>query len=482
MPNPRSLRVTILLCALLCTLLPGALTGSRPADAAVSPLPFTAAVPNGPMVFAHYFPPYPVSLDNQPPAKDYYARNYLRPEGEGGKFAAYGGLLRDRPVPRDPRADYRLADAQDEIRQARAAGINGFAVDLLNTSGANHDRTKNLIKAAEATKGGFVIMLQPDMTAGYRDLSNAKVAAALAELADSPAIYRIGGKVVISPFYAEKRSPAWWKTTLKLMSTDHRVSTAFYPMFLNAGANLDAYASISVGFSEWGARDVAGTTGSNPRTARAHKLKKKWMQPVSVQDYRPHTAIYDEARNTTALRESWRRAIYDKADAAILLTWNDYSESTSFAPSTDHGYSFLDLSAYYASRFHSGNWPKLTGDALYLTHRTQRTTLRPAKQTRAAVARSTRTPASNQVEVLSLLRSPATVEAKVGGKTYRWNAPAGMSVHYLAMSDGAVSATARRGSSTVATVRTASPIVARADVQDLSYHSATSRRALPRQR
>src|SRR5271167_1049212 len=38
-------------------------------------------------VFAHYFTPFPRSLDNADPKSDYYSSQYLMPEGENGKFA-----------------------------------------------------------------------------------------------------------------------------------------------------------------------------------------------------------------------------------------------------------------------------------------------------------------------------------------------------------------------------------------------------------
>ncbi|MDP9416414.1 MAG: hypothetical protein M3P48_00915, partial [Actinomycetota bacterium] len=57
------------------------------------------------LVFAHYMPSLPISLDNQDPSTDYYARNFLTPTGEGGKHVAYGGYLRDRPMPRPVRTD-----------------------------------------------------------------------------------------------------------------------------------------------------------------------------------------------------------------------------------------------------------------------------------------------------------------------------------------------------------------------------------------
>lgn len=55
-------------------------------------------------MFAHYFTPYPLSLDNASADGDYYTRNYLNPGGESGKHEKYGGLLRDRPLPTPPKA------------------------------------------------------------------------------------------------------------------------------------------------------------------------------------------------------------------------------------------------------------------------------------------------------------------------------------------------------------------------------------------
>ena len=64
------------------------------AEAATPTLPFDLVQTSGSkVVFAHYFTPYPVSLDNADPASDYYARNYLNFNGESGKYVAYGGLL-----------------------------------------------------------------------------------------------------------------------------------------------------------------------------------------------------------------------------------------------------------------------------------------------------------------------------------------------------------------------------------------------------
>ena len=51
-------------------------------------------------VFAHYIPSFPISIDNKDSDQDYYATQYLTVRGENGIHAAYGGYLRDRPLPR----------------------------------------------------------------------------------------------------------------------------------------------------------------------------------------------------------------------------------------------------------------------------------------------------------------------------------------------------------------------------------------------
>jgi hypothetical protein len=50
-------------------------------------------------VYAHYFPQFPNSFENNPVATDYYTLHYNSVYGEGGKHAAYGGYFRNRPVP-----------------------------------------------------------------------------------------------------------------------------------------------------------------------------------------------------------------------------------------------------------------------------------------------------------------------------------------------------------------------------------------------
>lgn len=446
------------------------------------PLPFTLPGTStlrgaAKKVFAHYFSPYPVSLDNQAPASDYYARNYLKPDGESGKHAAYGGLLRDRPLGRDPIAgDYALADFKTEVKQAIAAGLDGFTVDILSVTSAHWTRVQNLIKAAEAVDPGFKIVLMPD-TNGLASVDSATFAAAMAKLAASKSVYRLAdNRLVVAPFKAEGRTATWWSDWMKTMETQYGIKVALVPCFLDFNKNRDAFAPISYGFSNWGGRNPAANAGLTANIDRAHSLDKVWMQPVSVQDERPNQGVFDEAGNTENLRATWKGAIDGKADWVQLTTWNDYSENTQFAPSKNAGWTYLDINAYYLTCYKLG-CPKITNDTAYLTHRIQPVAAQPSfAQTKLMKLRGGSTAARDTVEVLTMLTAAGKVSVTIGGTTQSYDAAAGVSAKTFPLKAGTASATVTRSAATVAKVVSPYSITATPYVQDLHYRAVSSER------
>ncbi|MFD9302783.1 endo-1,3-alpha-glucanase family glycosylhydrolase [Streptomyces sp. NPDC060048] len=456
--------------------------GARPAGALPFDLPQPAALRSGAaakkLVFAHYFTPYPLSLDNASAGSDYYTRNYLNPDGESGKHQKYGGLLRDRPLPVPPKSgDWELANLQQEVRTARAAGIDGFTLDLLSLSGKNWERSELLMEAARSVDPAFKIMLMPDMTSVKTDEPGV-LADALADLADSPAAHRLpDGRLVVSPFKAEAKGVAWWTEVIEILASKHGVRTAFVPLFLDFGANGERFAPISFGFSEWGSRSYVGQEGAAADVRKAHGMGKIWMQPVSVQDARPNQGIYDEAGNTATLRTTWTRAIEDGADWVQLTTWNDYSEGSQFAPSQHNGHAYLDLSSYYLAKFKTGSWPKIVRDTLYLTSRTQFAAADPTgDQSLVMSLRKGSAASRDTVEVLSFLTAPASVVRTVGPAKGAHEAPAGVHAELLPLNAGTSSATVVREGKAGAQVRLPFPVDREVEVQDLQYQAATSGR------
>ncbi|MFJ8607916.1 glycoside hydrolase family 71 protein [Streptomyces sp. NPDC093675] len=427
-------------------------------------------------VFAHYFPPYPLSLDNRPAEDDYYARNYLTPQGEQGKHAAYGGLLRDRPQPVPPaKGDWQLADLEREVRTARDAGLDGFTVDILSLDGINRERVDKLLRAAQRVDPHFRIVLMPDMTSLHTDPRT--LADQLARLAASPSAYRLAdGRLVVSPFKAEAQDPAWWGQVIARLR-DHGIGTALVPVFLDFRANAERFAPISHAFSAWGNRSYIRQDNVPGDIRLAHSLGKKWMQAVSVQDARPNQGIYDEAGNTATLRSTWNHAISDGADWVQLTTWNDYSEGSQFAPSLHNGHAYLDISSYYLTRFKTGTWPRIVRDTVYVTSRVQFADAGGATlQPRLMRPRPGTAPPRDRVEVLSFLTAPATVSARVGTVTHVHRAPVGAYAQELPLSPGRTEVVVRRAGHTVAAVATRYPVRRTVAVQDLQYYAVSSRR------
>lgn len=432
------------------------------------------------MVFAHYFPPYPLSLDNLPPSSDYYARNYLSPEGENGAYAAVGGLLRDRPIGVAPRSgNWRVKNLMTEVDQAADAGIDGFTVDILTLSGPNWEAAENLMRAATRSHRRFFVVPNVDVTASAGSASPQQVAAKLAELYRSSSAYRLkDGRYLLSSFKAEAKPVAWWSQVMSILHNSYGVRVAFVAVLLDSSdANMRAFAPISYALSNWGERSPGAVLSAPDLAATAHSLGVKWMAPVAVQDVRPRSETYAEADNTETLRTTWNKAISTGADMVQMVTWNDYSEATSFAPSVAHGDAFLAINAYFLVWFQTGRAPTITRDSLYVTHRIQFAGSTPAVGTALMKPNLSCCDAPrNEVEVLTMLTAPATVRARIGGKTYTAPVGSGLSAVSFPLAVGTVSAAVLQDDAVVLRVTSPHRVAASPHVQDLQYYAVSSLR------
>jgi hypothetical protein len=479
---------------------------TRPADAfpsatpllpsPASPLPFDPSagteVP-GRLVFAHYLPPFTVSIDNAAPAADYYARQFLRPDGEGGKHAAYGGFLRDRPQPRTPRASssWQLLDLEDEVRTASAAGIDGFVLDIVEAPGDPDARVldiqSQLLEAAHRADPTFRVMLMPDVSGGLKEKSVDALARYVAMLGKAPAAFRLSdGRLVVSPFNAESHSASWWAQFEQTMATSYGTKVALVPLFQDERDHVAEFAPISYGVSTWGARNPAANppTATSPdspvaRADAVHAAGLLWMQTVALQDERPAQGVYDEAANTTTLRQTWQIARESRDEWVQLATWNDYAEGTAIAASVHHGRTFLDLTSYYATWFKTGTQPTVTRDVVYLTHRTQPYAALPTYPQTSLMKPRSGTPPRDTVEALVFATGEGIVTLHVGTTSTDCHVRTGVTVCTAPLSVGLVSAVLVRDGVTVATVSSPFAVTSSPRVQDLQYVGASSARPSP---
>ncbi len=218
-------------------------------------------------VFAHYFHPFPVSIDNAASAQDYYNTQYLSKSGESDKWSNQGGYLRQRPlgVAASTNANWPQLNMENEVRAAIARGITGFTFDVLGVSDAtdSNGRLQLMLAAAHAVDSRFKIVVMPDLAVLGSD-SNA-VVSIIAAAASSPAAYRLSdGRLVVSAFDAGLNSPAWWLSVISRL-TAQGIHIAFVPTFLAWPATADAYAAFSYGFADWGSATVPAANANAER-------------------------------------------------------------------------------------------------------------------------------------------------------------------------------------------------------------------------
>jgi len=451
-------------------------------------MPSTATLrASGKKVFAHYVPWFPLSFDNKDASVDYYTKNYIAINGEGGKYAQYGGKQRDRPFTRAPINDpnWQLRDMETEVRQAISAGIDGFNVSLTSFGTTQTNvATKTLMQAAKNVDPGFKIMLRPNMISpGLKDLSQAAFAKGLADLAASSSAYRLGdNRLVLSPFRAEVDSVAWWQGVFNVMKASYGIDVAFWPMFLNEIQWGPSFAGISYGEANWGDRSAvnnnpAGTSATSDigRIKAVQARGDKWMQPVSLQDARPVQSIFYEAQNTQNLRNTWKIAIDGNADMVHIPTWNDYAEGSQIAPSAKIGWASLDINSYYLTWYKTGKAPTIVRDTVYLSHRLMPTSAKPTSQP-TLMKPLAGTTLYNNVEALTFLKAPGTVTIAVGSKTYTCAVNAGVDRCVVPLGAGKVSAKVVRSGATVAGTTSPHTVTTTPKVQDMDYVSASSGR------
>ncbi len=411
------------------------LSTSNNGDACLAaPMPSATALFNSAKrVFAHYFHPFPVSIDNHSPAADYYNAQYLSRTGESNKWLKQGGYLRQRPLGVTPSANpnWQQLNMEGEVRAALARGITGFTFDSMAVSDAT-DSTSDLhlmLAAAQAVDSRFKVLIMPDMTVLGTD-TNA-VIQIIASVAGSPAAYHLSdGRLVVSPFDASLNTPAWWQSVVNQLSAQG-IQIALVPTFLGWSGAAAAFSAFSYGFSDWGSATVGGASALEGSPASAHSTYKKiFMMPVDPQQYRPKDFAYWEAGNSAALRAAWSDSIQGDADWVQVVTWNDFSESSAIEPVTDAtlqrniGTGFYNLTGYYASWFLTGQQPTITHDVLYYFYRREPVSGAATGQSQLdTIVTGT---AANSIELLGFLTSPGVLKITIGGKTYTQNAAAGV--------------------------------------------------------
>jgi hypothetical protein len=318
----------------------------------------------------HFFPR---SIDNKNWPDDYYEFGYLSPNGERGIHRAYGGYVRNRPLPRptitSTREDWRIVDARDEITMAKRMGIDCFQMNEAGDYSAS-SKTQIMISAASHFHS-FKIMLSIDCDS-IAILDDQKIADYFnAFRLASPVLRHSDGKLVVGCYRPEALGPSRWASIISKIGED----VFFLPTFLDIHS-ISCYIGLASGISVWRGNkfsDFDHDSSMNTVSDFCTANKLEFAAQVMPQDHRPRSQVYCEARGSRNLISGFNFARAKTGRYLIIGTWNDYAEGHAIQPSTQTQFGYSDLTRYYLSWWKEGSQPTIERDAFYYFYRIEQT-------------------------------------------------------------------------------------------------------------
>lgn len=282
---------------------------------------------------------------------------------------------------------------QREIREAQAAGIDGFALNVgaWSAEPVYKARTRLIYDAAERLGTGFRLFFSMDMS-GTNDIQDA-----IRTFKDRPSTFRCGDKIVVSTF---GRNQLDWKggvfEPLKAEGVDVFFVPFFWPNpvtelpgYQDAVGILNTYSNLLDGLFLFGAAGLpAQLAAANAAYARALRETGK----LFMAGYTPHYwgskqssdgRRYYETSGGEGTELQWSSIITNRPDWVQIVTWNDFNESTYLCPVADPGKYFdellspvrnshaayLELSRYFIQWFKTDHQPAIEQDALFYFYR-----------------------------------------------------------------------------------------------------------------
>ncbi|WWC71473.1 uncharacterized protein I206_105431 [Kwoniella pini CBS 10737] len=368
---------------------------------------------------------------------------------------------------------YTQSTWADDISQASAAGIDGFALNYGSDSW-QPSRIADAYAAAKAD-GSFKLFLSMDVTSlGCSSTNDAQnLVNTVATYANNTAQAKVGGKVLLSTFAGENckfgqgsYQDAWnyFDTLLAAKS----INVYFVPAVF---ADISTFSSSTWmdGEFNWNSGWPMGGsplgTYSDTSYMSALGSSKGYMAAVSpafFTYYSPSSYnknwIYRSDDWLLARRMEQMISQRNLFDLAEIISWNDYGESHYIGPiradqPNSQGWTngmphtaWLEVIKYYAPAFKTGSYPS-ANDQLVLWSRPHP---KDAVPTSPSMARPTG--ADNTDDLLYVwvvLKSAATVTASSGNNTVSWNLGAGVNKVSVKSAAGSIGAKIIRNGATV---------------------------------
>jgi glucan endo-1,3-alpha-glucosidase len=335
---------------------------------------------------------------------------------------------------------------QREIKEAQAAGIDGFA---LNCGAWNKEphyirRSKALYEAARKLGTGFLLFFSADGPP-----SEGEVVEMVKSYARHPNQFRVGERVVLSTFTGAK---AAWREKVFAPLKEAGIELFFVPFFYpdpvselpNDAAvakHVQRWAETTDGLFFFGAaglpKDLAACNASYARHLKA-------AGKLCMASYTPHywgmrqpDRRYYESQGGEGTALQWEAILQAQPDWVEIVTWNDWIESSYVSPIEDPAKTatyltpgfqkchagYLELSKYFIEWYKTGQQPPIRQETLFYFYRTHPKDLLVAGEKPV-------TGRHGEVEdvlyLTTLLKEPAQLLVKSGEREVRLEAAAGL--------------------------------------------------------
>lgn len=332
-----------------------------------------------------------------------------------------------------------------DIREAQAAGIDGFALNEGAWDNEPHypARTKMLFQAANELGTGFKFIFSLDLAT----LKPTYIPAIIKGFVNDPAYYRYKGKPLVSTFAGDRGVD--WKgiiNPLKAEGYDICFVPFFYPSPVTELPNYDA---IKAHFARWSdtvdGMFFFGAAGSDTELTDGNANYVKVAREAGKLVMASFTPFYwgaaqgggrriYETHGGAGVERQWRSIIANQPDFVEIVTWNDFNESyitpidkpeqyfSGLAHPVRHNHAgYLELSKHFIQWYKTCKEPKIDHEKLVAIYRVHplKSVIPPATDPASPVpgkpVTDIRQGVVDDIFVTTMLKSPAELRVTTGG-------------------------------------------------------------------
>jgi len=270
--------------------------------------------------------------------------------------------LSDQPL--EPYVSRERGVMGRHIDQAKAAGIDAFAVAWYGPNGDTNQTEPNLAALLdEASARGFkiAVLFETDSPfLGSVDATTMALQHLLSVHASHPAYLRVDGRPVIFFWRPTLYSSATWAAIRNQVDPS---GSAFWVSEGIDTALLSVFDGHHLYSNTW--NPPADLTATNQKFAArvdamsaATGISKQWVATVmpgyNDVKIRPSNGFAADRAGGAYYERAWQAAIASNADWIVINSFNEWPEGSYIEPSVTYGDRFLSLTATWSSQFKGG--------------------------------------------------------------------------------------------------------------------------------